>query len=48
MVEPIYKELVIETEAKMGQEYFWLLFGDQELLIKSFKGLNLACIQTEH
>lgn len=46
MVEPIYKDLVIETETEMEKESQWLLFCGQVHRAKSLKYKGLACIQT--
>ena len=46
MVEPIYKDLVIETVAQMEIGWQWLLFCVQSLSVKSFSAYNLACTQT--
>lgn len=48
MVEPIYKELVIETEAQMEMSWRWLLFVNKVYRAKSLKDWDLACIQTGH
>jgi hypothetical protein len=48
MVEPIYKDLVIETEAKMEIWLRWLLFCAQCNRAKSFKSYDLARTQTGH
>ena len=47
MVEPIYKDLVIETEAKMERWLRWLLFCAERYQAKSFKDYDLACTQTD-
>lgn len=41
MVEPINKELAIETETMMEKRLRWLLFGDILLSPKSFSGMYL-------
>ena len=46
MVEPIYKELVIETVAEMEIGWRKLLFSGPSLAAKSFSSYNLACTQT--
>ena len=45
-MEPIYKDLVIETEAKMEILLRWLLFYAGSLRAKSLNGYDLACTQT--